>query len=232
MRDLGKLAVIVLLISFSTFATASMVELDFGPDSDYTLYNQTETYTSPDTGLEVPVNGTFYLEVNITEVDSGQDRVELLRSGINESEYDERITGNGGTSHIVKGLGPNGSTFYESGFKLYSRAVEMRMGANGSRKAVHDVERYPKHLFRIPADYRIKELVIKEGNKTIFNISVPERVCVGENPPHYCKWNNYTETSDNGNITGVFEPQDKESVSLGFWEKIIALLSGWIQNVI
>lgn len=232
MRDLDILVVLLLLILVSTFATASMVELDPRSDSDYTFYNQTGTYTGTDTGSEVPVNGTFYLEVNITEVDSGEDRVELIRSGINESEYDERITGNGGMSHTVKGLGPNESTFYESGFKLYSRSVSMKMGPNGSRKAEYDVNRYPKHLFRIPADYRIEELVIEEGNKTIFNISVPERVCVGENPPHYCQWNNYTETSESGNITGVFEPQDNESVSLGFWEKIIALISGWINSII
>lgn len=199
------LPLMMLLLALLWSAPATSLEFDLDSD-DYTDYDPDKP--EQDAGSDVPVNGTFYLEVNVTEVDSGEDSVELLDSGINESEYDEKIIGNGGTSHSVRGLGPNGTTFYESGFKLYSTSVAMTVGPNGTRSAEHDVDRYPKHLFRIPADYRIEELVIKEGNQTIFSLNIPQRVCIGENPPHYCRWNNYTETSEEGGVIGVFEPSD------------------------
>lgn len=232
-KTIGAVLILTLLTGIATAQDSNWEQIK--QDEQLNL----EQSSSSDTDREVTtsggyVNGTISLELNITpKSESSSYSAEVIEFEIDESDRMKpgtvRATGSQGDEYKAELLSKNGEVITSHTFRLYSESVENRRYAeNGSYAPPLYVKNYyPKHVFNFQNNYSARKIRIEGQNIETMEISIPQRVCTDSEYPHYCDYNNFTETED-GEKIGLYETG---KLSISIWDRLIRLVQSFLEAI-
>ncbi len=166
-----------------------------------------------------PVNGTLVVEMKINNVSTP----EITDIGINESLKNKGFLTRGisGEPHgKVQLVNEDGEIVDEKYFRLWETQVSDEQYSNGTWSIETDRYYPDTHTFLFPNNYSAREIRVMKDEEKVFESNITQKLCSGQNLPHYCEYNNFdfSEDSVKPKSSNKCESTERKSLSSGVYQ--------------
>ncbi len=196
----SKLFILVISLSFLSSSAMALSIADVDYDSN-----------------QSPVNGTLAVEMKINNVSTP----EIEDIGINESLKNKGLLTRGlsGEPHgRVRLVNEEGEIVYEKAFRLWETQVSSKQYPNGTWSIERD-KYYPDiHTFHFPNNYSVREIRVIQDEESIFEANITQKLCSGQNLPHYCEYNNFDFDRENPKKNDKCKSRETEYATTGVYQ--------------